>query len=309
MIDSPELAASPGVPEVPLSHLDQLWFQVSGLLCNLACHHCFVSSSPTNRSLEMLSFDQIKTRLEESIPLGVKEYYFTGGEPFLHPQMTEILELSLQYGPTTVLTNGTVLKDSWLARLAAVQAASIYSLEFRLSIDGPSAAINDPVRGSGTFARAMAGVKKLCAHGFLPLITAVRTWNEEDESQILSEFVEVLREQGYARPRLKILPSLRLGEEARRSGAYAHDERVTAELLIDFDRSQLLCEHARHVSVRGVHVCPLLVEQPTSILGDSLAESLQKPARLDHGACFTCYQFGAICSNSASRSMRGEEHA
>lgn len=309
MPDSTDSATALSVPEVPLSHLDQLWFQVSGLLCNLSCHHCFVSSSPTNRSFEMLSLDEIRSRLDESLALGVKEYYFTGGEPFLHPQMTEILELSLQYGPTTVLTNGTVLKDEWLARLAAAESQSIYSLEFRLSIDGPSAAINDPVRGIGTFARAMAGVKKLSAHGFLPLITAVRTWTDDDEPRILAEFLATLREAGYARPRLKILPSLKMGEERGRTGDYRQDERVTSTLLEDYDTSQLLCEHARHVSARGVHVCPLLVEQPTSLLGTTLSEAAMRPAKLDHGACFTCYQFGAICSNTSSRSMSKGEHA
>ena len=42
-------------PRVHLASLDTLWFQVAGTLCNLACTHCFVSCSPTNRTHEMLS--------------------------------------------------------------------------------------------------------------------------------------------------------------------------------------------------------------------------------------------------------------
>src|SRR5437764_896839 len=123
-------------PVVHLAHLDDLWFQITGTVCNLACHHCFISCTPHNHNFGFLTLDEVARRLDESVPLGVKEYYFTGGEPFLHPDMTAILERTLQYGPATVLTNGTVLKESWLTRLAEVESKSIYSLEFRVSIDG-----------------------------------------------------------------------------------------------------------------------------------------------------------------------------
>src|SRR5947208_2576909 len=138
-------------PPVPLDHLDDLWFQVSGTVCNLTCRHCFISCGPHNHAFGFLDLDTVRRALEESVALGVKEYYFTGGEPFLHPDMTAILELTLRHGPATVLTNGTVLRDDWLRRLRRAEDGSPYSLEFRVSIDGPSAETNDPVRGPGTF--------------------------------------------------------------------------------------------------------------------------------------------------------------
>ena len=131
--------------------------------------------------------------LEESVNLGVKEYYFTGGEPFLNRDMTDILELTLRYGPATVLTNGTVFKDEWLQRLAQAEAESPYSLEFRVSIDGFTAATNDPVRGPGTFDRAMRGVRQLAVHGFLPIITVARTDDDQDDAALFTGFVELLR--------------------------------------------------------------------------------------------------------------------
>src|SRR5437899_9937699 len=115
-------------PSVALRHLDQLWFQVGGTLCNLSCRHCFISCHPHNHDFGFLQLEQVRQRLEESVPLGVKEYYFTGGEPFLHPDMTAILQLTLGYGPASVLTNGTVLKDDWLQRLRQAEQASRYSL-------------------------------------------------------------------------------------------------------------------------------------------------------------------------------------
>src|SRR5438309_9674718 len=140
-------------PVIPLAHLDDLWFQVAGTLCNLECTHCFISCSPHNHRYGFLSLETVRSALEESAQLGVKEYYFTGGEPFMNRDMPAILELTLQYGPATVLTNGTIFKEEWLERLRRAEDASAYSLEFRVSIDGFSAEQNDPIRGEGSFAR------------------------------------------------------------------------------------------------------------------------------------------------------------
>jgi molybdenum cofactor biosynthesis enzyme MoaA len=293
------------LPWVEIPHLDDLWFQVGGTLCNLTCHHCFISCSPKNRSFGFLSLEEVKRRLEESVTLGVKEYYFTGGEPFLNPEMTEILCATLNYGPATVLTNGTVLKDAWLEQLRAVEEASLYSLEFRVSIDGFSPETNDPIRGIGTFERAMEGVEKLVEHGFLPIITAARTWPIEKDRQIIGGFVEMLKSRGYSRPRLKILPTLQIGAEETRSHGYRDHERVTPEMLDGYDQSQLVCQHSRIVTDRGIQVCPILIESPDSVLGQSLAESL-RPYAIQYGACWTCYQFGAICSNPSSVAGRGD---
>jgi molybdenum cofactor biosynthesis enzyme MoaA len=283
--------------------LDQLWFQVAGTSCNLTCHHCFISCSPTNRSFGFLSLAEVRRRLEESVPLGVKEYYFTGGEPFLNPEMTVILIETLRYGPATVLTNGTVLREEWLETLAAAEAAGPYSLEFRVSIDGFSPQTNDPVRGEGTFARAMQGVVKLVARGFLPIVTAARVWPEEQDEEVVGRFIEVLQAAGYSRPRLKILPTLRLGAEESRTHGYSAGERVTPEMMAGFDAGQLLCEHSRIVTDRGVYVCPILIDSPNARLGGTLSVATQAyPLR--HGACFTCYQYGAICANPSSAVRR-----
>ena len=104
------------------------------------------SCAPHNHTFGLLDLATVRRVLVQSVGLGVKEYYFTGGEPFLNPDMVAILELTLQYGPATVLTNGTVFKDAWLRRLAQAEANSLYSLEFRVSIDGFTAEVNDPIR-------------------------------------------------------------------------------------------------------------------------------------------------------------------
>src|SRR5262245_50690027 len=196
----------------------------------------------------MLDVGDVERLLDESVAVGVKEYYFTGGEPFLHRDMVAILERTLEYGPATVLTNGTVLKDEWLARLARSEAGSPYSLEFRVSIDGFNAEMNDPVRGEETFERAMAGVEKLLRHGFLPIVTVARTADDQDDSALFAGFVAMLRERGYTRPRVKILPTLRLGAEVERHRGYGEEEYVSPAMMDGFDPSALMCSHARLVS-------------------------------------------------------------
>ncbi|HSF42311.1 MAG TPA: radical SAM protein, partial [Thermoanaerobaculia bacterium] len=96
---------SAAAPEVGLRSLDTLWFQVGGTVCNLACTHCFVSCSPTNHTHEMMTLPEVRRSLAEAAELGVREYYFTGGEPFLNPEMEAILEETLRVGPANVLTN------------------------------------------------------------------------------------------------------------------------------------------------------------------------------------------------------------
>jgi sulfatase maturation enzyme AslB (radical SAM superfamily) len=292
ILDSP-------APAVALAHLDELWFQVGGTLCNLECRHCFISCSPTNHTFGFLELETVRRYLEESVGLGVREYYFTGGEPFLNRDMVDILELTLHYGPATVLTNGTMFKHDWLKRLRQAAADSLYSLEFRVSIDGFTAQDNDPIRGPGTFDRAMQGVRQLIDHGFLPIITVTRTRDDQDDAALVQGFVRTLRDCGYARPRLKILPALRIGAEADRHRGYRDDERVTPEMMDHFDPGLLICNHSRIVTNRGVFVCPILIEAADARMGSTLQESLV-PFPLRHHACFTCYQYGTICANASS---------
>ena len=287
------------LPIINLSHLDELWFQVSGTLCNLTCNHCFISCSPTNNNFGFLSLAAVHASLQQSVTLGVKGYYFTGGEPFLNPEMTAILIATLKYGPATVLTNATVLKQDWIDALVAASQASRYSLEFRVSIDGFNPATNDPIRGAGTFARALAGVQQLVKAGFLPIITATRTWPLADDRTVLTNFITTLKEAGYERPRIKLLPALQIGAEAQRSTGYSDTQRVTSPMLDEFDKSQLVCEHARIVTDRGIHVCPILIDEPDSLLGTDLHQATQADYAITHGACLTCYQYGAICSNTS----------
>ena len=291
---------APQFPTVPLTALDQLWFQVSGTVCNLRCRHCFISCSPDNHSFWFMTRETVRSALEESADMNVKEYYFTGGEPFMNSEMEAILEDALQCGPATVLTNATLLPPRRVEELRAIQDGSPHPLELRVSIDGHSPQTNDPIRGEGTFHRAMEGVANLVAVGFRPIVTAMQSWPCEEMACTLQAFRDALREAGYDEPRLKILPPLLIGEEAERNRGYADCERVTHEMMHGYDLDQLLCTRARLVTAQGVYACPILLDYPTARLADTLAEAVAIPAPLAESACYTCYTHGAICSNATT---------
>jgi molybdenum cofactor biosynthesis enzyme MoaA len=284
-------------PTVPLTALDQLWFQVAGTVCNLKCSHCFISCSPDNHSHWFLDRAQVSEALVASASMGVKEYYFTGGEPFMNRDMLGILADTLAFGPATVLTNATLLPQRTVDDLARIAEGSQYTLEVRVSIDGTTPEMNDALRGEGAFVRAMDGMARLVAAGFLPIVTAMQTWDDFETPEVLGAFRELLADIGYTRARLKILPPLRMGAEAARSGGYAETERVTAKMMAVYDQDLLLCARARLVTARGVWVCPILLEYESGRLGETLQEAVDTPARLSEQACLTCYVSGAICSN------------
>ncbi len=296
-------AGNQGAPsDTPCVHtrnLNTLWLQVAGTICNLRCTHCFISCSPENDKFGFMPLDMCSRYLKEAQELGVRDYYFTGGEPFANPQMCDILGLTLQCGPTTVLTNATLLRDGVLDRLSQISARSSNPLEFRVSLEGPSAEKNDSIRGKKTFERTMDGTRQLLERGFRPIITITRTW-DGDDCAVLAHFARMLDQIGYDAPRLKILPLLKLGAEIERTGPYCSEAHITPAMMSGFDESNFVCSSARLATDRGVWVCPILLDYPEARMGDGLAESV-RDYPLSHAVCLTCWQYGALCSNQTCR--------
>jgi len=287
-------AAREAVPQVALQALDVLWFQVGGTVCNLACTHCFISCSPTNHTHELMSLGEVRRYLDEAAALGVREYYFTGGEPFLNPEMEAILDAALAVGPATVLTNGLLLDPRRCARLAALAGASPYSLDLRVSLDGWDAESNDPIRGAGTFARILEGVRNLHQAGLDPVITVTEVCREAATGQGKERFFALLRGLGIAKPRLKVLPVFQIGAEAERGGAYEGWQRLSAGDAPNGGWDHLQCSGCRMATDQGVWVCPILVNEPGGRMGETLADSLSS-FPLSHPACWTCHVYGVSC--------------
>jgi molybdenum cofactor biosynthesis enzyme MoaA len=279
---------------VPSVSLDTLWFQVAGTLCNLKCTHCFISCSPTNHNHEMLTLSEVRERLAEAIPLGVREYYFTGGEPFLNPEMLSILEETLRQGPATVLTNGLFLTVERCRRLRELFDSSEYSLDIRVSIDGYTAAVNDPIRGAGTFDKILRGIANLADAGVNPVVTVTEACDEAATAQGRGRFLDWMRSIGIARPRLKVLSLFRIGAEERRLRAYESWESLRGRELAPEEAENLQCSSCRMVTSRGVYVCPILLDEPRARMGTTLGET-RRPFELRYSACFTCHEYGVTC--------------
>jgi MoaA/NifB/PqqE/SkfB family radical SAM enzyme len=281
-------------PLAELKSLDTLWFQVGGTVCNLACTHCFVSCSPTNHTHEVLSLAEVRRYLEEAARLGVREYYFTGGEPFLNPEMEAILAATLEVGPATVLTNGLLLDPARCERLRSLADGSEYSLDFRVSLDGWDAESNDPIRGEGTFERILAGIRNLHAAGLNPVITVTEVCEGAATDAGKARFFELLRSMGIERPRLKVLPVFRIGAEAERGGAYESWQLLREGEVEEGALDHLQCSSCRMVTDQGVWVCPILVNEPSAKMGETIADTLGA-FPLEHPACWTCHVYGVSC--------------
>jgi len=281
-------------PRVGLRSLDTLWFQVAGTVCNLACTHCFVSCSPTNHTHDFMSLEEIEPYLREGAELGIKEVYFTGGEPFLNPEMEAILAAALEIAPATVLTNGLLLDPERCGRLRELADASDYSLDLRISMDGYDAQSNDPIRGEGTFERILEGILNTSRAGLNPVITVTEVHAENATDAGRKRFLELLAENGIEHPRLKVLPLFQIGAEAERHRAYESWQRLRGGDTPEDGWDHLQCSTCRMVTDQGVWVCPILVNEPSGKMGEKLADTLGD-FPLAHSACWTCHVYGVSC--------------
>ena len=281
-------------PEAPICWLDTLWLQVAGTVCNLRCTHCFISCAPDNHSHGMMTLDDVRRRVAEGARLGVREYYFTGGEPFMHRDLLAMIEETLGAGPVTVLTNGLFLTPETCAALRRIADGAAYSLDLRVSLDGWGPDDHDAIRGAGTFRRAVEGIGRLHQAGVNPVITVTEAAEGVGSGEGRTRFLALLREWGLERPRLKVLPLWRIGAEAERTRGYGPGDRLSAEQVTPEGLENLQCASGRMVTSRGVYVCPLLIEEPQARMGDTIEATL-RPFPLRYGACVTCYVTGVTC--------------
>jgi hypothetical protein len=264
--------------------------------------HCFIACSPTNHQLKFLEPDTVFRYLDEAAQLGVRDMYFTGGEPFMHKHILPILAQALRVAPTTVLTNGTLITPSIADALAAIQAESRYSLELRISLDDVNEANNDAVRGKGALRKALRAMQLLQERDILPIVAVTEylydTQGTPSQPGVGNGFYQKFRDflllHGITKPRLKVIPVFAMGKLA---GADPAASYVTHAMLDGFDIESLQCSTSRIVADGGVYSCPLLVgEEGARLATDALHAALQ-PCSLYHTACHTCYITGMTCAN------------
>jgi len=280
-------ATSP--PSVPFRRLTTLWVQLTGTWCNLECAHCINASGPGTPWLKPLDGDAVRRAIRAAERLGVKEIYFTGGEPFLHQEILPLLGVALAAAPTTVLTNGTPITEPMADRLALLSGRAAYSLEIRVSLDDVEPEANDRVRGRGAWAKAVQAIQRLHARGLLPIVTATEI---SGGAGLYERFRLFLLGLGIDKPRVKIMPVFPVGRMSGSDGA-----RLSAESLEGFDLGVLQCSDTRVVADGGVYACPILAGLVGARLSTGDLEAAFRPAPLYHTACVTCHRTGMTCRN------------
>ena len=163
------------------TRLNEFWVQVNDY-CNLSCGHCLVSSGPSRD--QGLEASRILDAIDQSTALGARRVFFTGGEPLARPDILDLARhvVERHRRELVILTNGMLLNGErleTLARLAATQVPATeqggepsLGLRLQVSLDGSSPTTNDPIRGKGTFAHIVEGIRAAVAGGVVPTITA-----------------------------------------------------------------------------------------------------------------------------------------
>ena len=168
----------PGRSKTIVPHkLNELWLYYT-MACNLRCKHCLVSAGKGLK--KELSNDEFKKIVDESIKLGVKRFYITGGEPFIKDGIFDLIKYitKTKRRELIILTNATLFDDK---KIAALKKLVSPKLILQVSLEGPKAEIHDKLRGKGSFDKAVDGIKKLISIGITPVIsTAVSKLNEND---------------------------------------------------------------------------------------------------------------------------------
>lgn len=280
------------IATVPLRRLSAVWIQVTGTWCNLHCTHCLNASGPVDPWLRPMAAAEVERHVDEAARLGAREVYFTGGEPFLHPRMLDLLAYALERLPATVLTNGTLITERVADRVAGLAASARYSLEVRVSLDDPDREANDRVRGHGAFDRALGAIVRLHRHGLPAILTATDLGGPATAHTPLYERLrQLLLAAGVAKPRIKLLPLFPVG---RASGGVA---ALSADEVDGLDLGRLQCADSRTVTADGIYACPILAGLPHARVGTPRVADALGPVGLADPACRVCVETGASCRN------------
>jgi hypothetical protein len=155
--------------------------------CNLACDYCCAESSPRARP-RRLTVEVAARACEEFAGLGGREILLTGGEPFLVPELPDIVSSAARWAPVTVLTNAMLLKRG--SRRRALDRLDPARVTMQVSLDSGTAALHDRHRGAGSFDRAQAGIALLRELGFRVRVTATVDAADEPEQAGLHDLLD-----------------------------------------------------------------------------------------------------------------------
>lgn len=298
------LVTAKGEPHAfaPFVRLQTLWFN-TGTLCNLACHNCYIESSPKNDRLVYLTRGEVRQFLAEvSQLLGAPiEIGFTGGEPFMNPDFLGMIADSLSAGHRVlVLTNAMKPMQRVKAALLALNERFPGKLTLRVSLDHYESAGHEKIRGPNCWRPAIEGLRWLSANSFDVSIAARMAWDETEAEtragfRALFERLD-LRANADDPTKLVLFPEMDAQEDVPEisEGCWS---------VLGVTPNDVMCASSRMVikrkgaSTPNVVSCTLLPYSQAFEMGKTLAESM-RPISLNHAYCARfCVLGGASCTS------------
>lgn len=286
---------------VALTHLRTLWFN-TGSLCNITCQNCYMDSSPTNDRLAYLTLAEVEAFLDEIAGEGlpVEEIAFTGGEPFMNRDLPAMIELALaRRYRVLVLTNAMLPMLNKRPRLAQILARHGRALTLRVSVDHFTKARHETVRGVGSWAPMIEGLRWLAETGFRITVAGRTCWNEREADarrgygdMFATEHIPV---DALDPASLVLFPEMDAAADVPEITTHCWD-------ILGVAPETMMCATSRMiVKLRGqdrpsVVPCTLLPYDRAFELGHDLAQAA-KTVRLNHPHCAKfCVLGGASCS-------------
>ncbi|MBC5799182.1 MAG: radical SAM protein [Candidatus Eremiobacteraeota bacterium] len=206
----------------------RLWLY-SNYHCNLACSYCLTSSSRDVPKRE-LAADIMLALVDEAATLGFRSVGITGGEPFVRADMPDIVAAVARRLPVVVLTNGTMFTPRFVARLAPL---ATLPAALQVSLDSADPAANDALRGRGTYARVIAGIRTLRAAA---IKVRIGSTVDDGAGAALEPLCELHRSLGILDADHVVRPVVRRGRAADHAlGIAAQLEDLPAELTLTVD--------------------------------------------------------------------------
>ncbi|MGQ0846318.1 MAG: radical SAM protein [Sporichthyaceae bacterium] len=222
-------ATAPSRPVVPLFGSPyfpaRLWIY-SNFHCNLACDYCAVASGPRTAA-RMLSAAAVAALVVEAVEAEFDELYLTGGEPFLHPDIVDLLDAASAALPTVVLTNAMLLRGRRAARLGELAGRP---LVVQTSLDGARPETHDRHRGAGSWKRTVDGIRLLVDLGLTPRVAMTETTENVAEVAAVADLLAGL---GVPAANFAVRPLLRRG--LSQQGLTIDEDSAVPELTVTAD--------------------------------------------------------------------------
>ena len=288
---------------VALTHPETLWFN-TGTLCNITCANCYIKSSPKNDALSYITAGEVRPYLDQLETRGwpVREIGFTGGEPFMNPDIIDMLRDALARGyEVLVLTNAMrpMMRASNQAGLRDLNHKFPGKLTLRISVDHFSKRLHDIERGSGSFAITLKGMAWLRDEGIAMAVAGRTTWGDSD-SQSRAGYAALFAEHGFQIDAMSPSQTVLFPE----MDEMAEGPEITTACwgILNKSPEDVMCASSRMVVKRrdaerpSVLACTLLAYDSAFELGETL-EDAERQVALNHPHCAKfCVLGGASCS-------------